>query len=74
VDRWAGPPAVLAALLPERRPPAAVRTDPPRYACRHRHASIAELVEEIAVAELRVNTVGVEQGVGPVGPLKFGVG
>ena len=53
--------AVLAALLAERRPPAALRADPPRGPLRHRLTGYACLVDQEPVPELGVVAVGIEQ-------------
>lgn len=74
VDRRAGLLTVLAALLPERAPPAVVRADPPGSPLGHDLAGVAGLVEEEPVTELGVITMGVEQRVGPVGLFELGVG
>lgn len=74
VDRRTGLPAVAAAFLTERAPPAHRGADPPRCPTRHRQAGVAGLVGEEPVAELWVVAVGVEQRVRPMSPLKFCTG
>ncbi|HKR52194.1 MAG TPA: hypothetical protein VJT72_21970 [Pseudonocardiaceae bacterium] len=74
VDWWADL-AVLAALaLAENTPPTVVRADPPGGALGHRLTGVTRLLNEAAVAKLRVVVVGVKQCVGPVGLEEFGVG
>src|SRR6185295_19020699 len=65
VDRWPDL-AILAALLPECAPPAVLGTDPPRGSFGHLLAGIAGLLDQVAVAELRIVAVSVEQRVGPL--------
>lgn len=67
-------PAVLAALHAEHAPQSIVRADPPGSALGHRLAGVAGLLDEVAVPELGVITVGIEQGVGAVSLDEFGVG
>lgn len=73
VHRWPNL-AVLAALLSEHAPPLVLGADPPCGAFDHRLAGVAGLFDQVAVAELGVLVVGVEQRVGPVGLEEFGVG
>ena len=63
----------LNALLTEHAPPLVVRADPPRGALGHGLAGIAGFLDEVAVAELGVVAVGVEQSVSPLCRGKFGL-
>ena len=56
-----------ALLLAERAPPSVVAADPPSGAVGHRRSGAAGFIGEEAVPELRVISVRVEQGIGPVG-------
>ena len=49
-------------------------TDPPGGALGHRFTDIAGFLDQVAVTELRVLVVGVEQGVGAVGLDDLGIG
>src|SRR5882757_458758 len=51
-----------------------LRADPPRGALSHRLTSRARLLDQVAVAELRILAMGVEQRVDPVGLGDLGVG
>src|SRR5699024_6207787 len=63
-----------AALLADGAPPAAGRADPPRGPPTHRFTGDVSLVGEVAVAELRILTVCVEQGVGSMRFDALGIG
>lgn len=65
---------VLAALLAENAPQPMLRADPPGGALGNRLTSRAGLLDEVAVAELRIIAMGVEQRVTPIGLGEFGVG
>src|SRR5690625_3045413 len=65
---------LAAALSADGAGPATGRADPPSGSPAHLLARILGFVGEVAVAELRVLPVGVEQGVGPVGLGQFGIG
>jgi hypothetical protein len=58
----------------EYTPPLVVDADPPGGVLGHRLTGIAGLLDEVAVAEIRVLVVGVVLGVGSVGLDEFGVG
>lgn len=73
VHRWTGLAVLTAFALAERTPAAVVRTDPPGGA-RHRLTSLAGLIDQEAIAELRIISVSIEQGVGAVGLNEFGIG
>lgn len=74
MDRWARLLPVHGALLPERAPPAVVGTDPPRGPLSHRLAGLTGLISQEPIPELRVITMGVEQGVGPASLHQLGIG
>lgn len=74
VHRWAGLGVLTAFALAERTPAAVVRTDPPGGARRHRQTSLTGLIDQEAIAELRIISVSIEQGVGAVGLNEFGIG
>ena len=74
VDRRTGALAVLAALLPEHRPPLVAPADPPRGPLAHRLTSGFRFTGEEPIAELGIVTVRVEQGVGPIGLDQFRLG
>ena len=59
--------SVLAALLAEHAPPPIVGADPPGSALGHRLTGVTGLLDQVAVTELRIVAVGVEQGIGAVG-------
>jgi len=65
---------VLTALLAEHVPPLVVRADPPRGALGRGLAGIGGFLDEVAVAELGVVAMGVEQSVSPLCRGKFGLG
>lgn len=63
VDRRPDSAALTAAFLPERAPSATVATDLPRGPLGHHLAGGRGLGDKVAVTELRVVAVGVEQRV-----------
>jgi hypothetical protein len=71
---WARLAGLAPLLVPEYREPAVGRADPPRRARSHHLARIGGLVGQEPVAELRVITMSVEQGIRPIrlGQLRFG--
>ncbi len=66
--------ADFSALLSEDAPPLIAGADPPGGALGYRLTGVSGLFGQVAVPELRVLVVGVEQGVGAVGLEEFGVG
>lgn len=67
LDRWPGFLVGLDTLSPKRRPPAVVRTKPPRSPRWPRLARISGCFDEVPEAEPGMNAVGIELRVGTAG-------
>ena len=74
VDRGPGLTILAALLLTEHTPPLVIRADPPGGALGHRRPMILGLLAQVAVAELRVVAVGIEQRIRPMRLDKLSVG
>lgn len=73
---WTGGPTLpfLPRNLGEHAPQLILRADPPGGALGHRLAGLSGLFDQVAIADLGVVVMGVEQGVGAIGLDEFGVG
>ena len=74
VGRRAGLLPVLAALLPEHRPPAVGGTDPPHGPVTACVTGLTGLISQQPVAELGIIGMGVEDRVGQIGLIEVPVG